>query len=320
MKKPTCDLIKQWLLLIGRKLFRGLAFLLRLLWPVLLLIMLVVPLLFLDMKHSWVDSFLESHMNITNYFKGEVWFAAAATCIAALPGMYFGLLALHQTRINFQLESRYHRPSIRLNHAWIKVERIHDSTYKEDKGELFRRYIEKLRKVEPQVNLITCILDIEVLNDIEIQKIVLKKLDFYLGNKVFSLELSDTWEEMKPLRRRCFRRGIENGKRVYSIEWDLYPYILQKINLDGKEGEFWHTLDCFLNYENRQIDVYGIMDMLVEAVVYYEYAPHKFETIYGLIHWEYQQASRVGAHAEAESCNGYFSYETINAKHTGYET
>ena len=60
--------------------------------------------------------------------------------------------------------------------------------------------------------------------------------------------------------------------------------------------------------------------MLVEAVVYYEYAPHNFETVYGLIQWEHQQAGRVGARAKAESYNGYFSYETINAKHTGYET
>lgn len=320
MKRPICDSIKQWLLSIGRKLFRVLAFLSHFLWPVLLLIMLVVPLLLLDINHSRVDSFLESHMNITNYFKGEVWFAVAATCIAALPGMYLGLLALNQTRINFHLESRYHRPSIRLNHAQIIVERIHDSAYEEDKSELFRRYIEKLRKAEPKENLITCILDIEVLNDIEIQKIVLKKLDFYLGSRVYSLKLSDTWEEMRPLRRRCFRRRIENGKRVYRIEWDLYPYILQKTNSDVKEGEFWHTLDCFLNYENRQVDAYGIMDMLVEAVVYYEYAPHNFETVYGLIHWEHQQAGRVGARANAESYNGYFSYETINAKHTGYET
>lgn len=319
MKRPTCDSIIQRLMLFGRKHPLVLVFLLCFLLPVLLLILLVVPLLFLDIKHSWVDSIFES-WDITNYFKGEVWFAAMATCIAALPGIYFGLLALYQTRINFQLESRYHRPSIRLSLARIMVDRIHDSTYEESKSELFRRYIEKLREVKPQENLITCVLDIQVLNDIEIQKVVLKKVDFYLGSKVFSLELSDTWEEMKPLRRRCFQRGIENGKRVYRIEWDLYPYILQKINSNGREGEFWHTLDCFLNYEYRQADIYGIMDMLVQAVVYYEYAPHKFETVYGLIHWEHQHAGRVGAHAEAESCNGYFSYEPINAEHTGYET
>lgn len=320
MKRPTRDFVKRWLLMILKISIAVLAFLCRFLLPVLLLVFLVaVPLLFLDKYHLQVDHFFESRMNITNYFKGEIWFAVVATCIAALPGMYFGLLALNQTRINFRLENRYHRPSIRLNLARIIVDRIHDRAYTQSQSELFRRYVEKLQDVEPQENLITCIFDIEVLNDIEVENIILKKLDFYLGSKVFSLKISDSWKEMRLLRRRCFLRGIENGKRVYRIEWDLYPYILRKRNPRGREGEFWQTIDCFLNYDNWQIEAYANMEVLVQARVYYEYAARKFETIYGLIHWEHQKAGRVGAHSEAKTCDGYFSYEPIKAGRIMYE-
>ena len=317
MKRLTRDTVIRGLLTIKKIFIVVLTFLCRFFLPVLLLIMLVViPLLFLDTYHLQVDGFFESYMNITNYFKGEVWFAVVATCIAALPGMYFGLLALEQTRINFRLESRYHRPSIRLNLAQITVDRIHDRAYAESKSELFRRYIEKLQRVDPQENLMVCTLDIEVLNDIELQEITLEKLVFYFGSGTYSLKLLKTWEEMKPLKRRCFRRRIENGKRVYRIEWDLYPYTVQKVNPKGKEGEFWQMIDCFLNYENWQIEACGNMTLLVEARVYYEYAAHKFETVYGLIHWEHKQANRVGTHAQAESCDGYFSYEPIKYSQT----
>ncbi len=273
-----------------------------------------LPLFLLDIFHLNISDFL-CRLGFSHYFNGELWFAAVATGTAAILGMLFGLLALIQTRKNYNLENRYHRPSLRLNEACIAVDRISDTTYKVNRNterwQLFQDYIEYIKK--NSLNAMLCIFSFsfKIMNNIEIQDIVIKKISFRIGSKKFCFVVGDCPEIAKELRRRCFKRSFENGEYIYSMSLDLYPYTILKNESNGDEKEFWDDIEYFLNYPNWQDENFYSLAIMVEAEADYEYASRKSKKLYGYILWNNPPVEpRIGTYKEEKSCNGYFSYES----------
>ena len=117
---------------------------------------ILLTLLLLDKEYSKVHSIMTCFKGgIHPHFSGDTWFSIAASGMAAIPGVFCGILALLQTeRIN-KMEARYHRPVLGFQNASMKIMRLHDERYQKkskvkDYEEVF--FCEWLVKKKPEKN------------------------------------------------------------------------------------------------------------------------------------------------------------------------
>lgn len=252
-----------------------------------------------------------------NHFSGETWFSIVASSITSLPGIFCGVLALLQTARLHQLESRYHRPSMGLQGAEMKVTWIRDRQYKGITTDYRRdKFVRRALGKDPEQtrsNLMTFNLDLEIKNDVGVTDIVLDRIEFVFRHEAYTVSFCDLPDEWKQYRR-C-EPDYSKGRYLFHIRWELFPYSIEgsrdNVNTEEKDTEtrFWESIEQFTNYENRlDKDYYSLLTKVI-VNVYYEYAPVKYETAVGTISWTADDgAGRHGAEARRITHSGIFTY------------
>ena len=241
-----------------------------------------------------------------NHFSGDTWFSIVASSITSLPGIFCGVLALLQTARLHQLESRYHRPSMGLQEAEMKVTWIRDRQYNGITTDYRRdKFVRRALGKDPEQtrsNLMTFNLDLEIKND-----------EFVFRHEAYTVSFCDLPDEWKQYRR-C-EPDYSKGRYLFHIRWELFPYSIEgsrdNVNTEEKDTEtrFWESIEQFTNYENRlDKDYYSLLTKVI-VNVYYEYAPVKYETAVGTISWTADDgAGRHGAEARRITHSGIFTY------------
>lgn len=262
----------------------------------------------IDVNHSFIDQKVEKLFKKPNYFKGEIWFSVIATCLAAVPGVLCGVLAIIQTNRIHKLEERYHRPILSLLRADMNVEWIQLKNYQSKSSDMvLDRYIKEIKDNSKLANYLELQLNFEIKNEIEVKEITTEKVIFYINGVTYPFQIIDS--DICRDRFRYFSRQIVNGERRYFIKCVLYPYKLGK-HFHGSEEDFWNGIENFTNYENRQDDEFIKIKTELIAKVQYEYAPKKGETIMGRIYWNASSGGgRVGTLAKRGTVDGYFTYD-----------
>lgn len=274
-------------------------------------------LFFADAFYGKLNTIVIGILRRDNHFSGETWFSIVASSITSIPGIFCGVLALLQTARLHQLESRYHRPSLGLQIAEMKVTWIRDRQYNgittDYHRDKFVRSALGKDSGQTRANLMTFNLDIEIKNDVGVTDIVLDRIEFVFQHETYTVNFCDMPDEWKQYRR-C-EPDYSNGRYLFHIRWELFPYSIEgnrdNVNTEEKNTEtrFWESIEQFTNYENRLDKDYHSLLTKVIVNVYYEYAPVKFETAVGMISWTADEgAGRHGAEACRITHSGIFTY------------
>ena len=233
-----------------------------------------------------------------------------ASVITAIPGVFCGVFAIYQTeRIN-RLEARYHRPALGLREASMKITRIHDKKYQSQTGirdYKAYRFCKWLIQEKPEkfFGRLSLQLTLELKNEIEIYDIVIEQICFCFGDECYSFEadrLPDEWKEY----RKC-ARIFRDDKYICIINWDLYPYklLLEEKKNGLSEKKFWQNMEYFSNYEGYLVDDCLILDVKIQARVYYQYAASGYDRFSINLQWD------------AKNGPGRNGYESVNQTYAG---
>lgn len=275
---------------------------------------ILLTLLLLDKEYSKVHSIMTCFKGgIHPHFSGDTWFSIAASGMAAIPGVFCGILALLQTeRIN-KMEARYHRPVLGFQNASMKIMRLHDERYQKkskvkDYEEVF--FCEWLVKKKPEKNFkrISLELVLELKNDTEIYDIILDQISFWINNKcyIFQIEkMPERWSRY----RKC-TRVFENDKYLCIINWDIFPYkiVNWKDSKDDIESVFGRDIDNFANYDRVLMDNYRTINIDIQARCYYQYSNLDYALITIRTQWDVQKGT------------GIIDYESNNQTRIGHVT
>lgn len=270
-----------------------------------------------DKFHGILDKIVAFFLGQDNHFSGEIWLSVVFTSIAAIPGISCGALALLQTQKLHKLEERYHRPSLALQKAEMKVTWIRDRQCKRITADYRRdKFVKSALGKDPGrtgANLMSFNLDIEIKNDVGVTDIVLEQIEFIFRNETYTVGFSDMADEWKQYRG-C-EPEYSKDKYLFHIRWELFPYIItgSKDSANAKEKDtetrFWESVEQFTNFENRLDSDYFSLLTKVIVKVYYEYAPKEYEIASGTISWTADDGEgRHGAEAGRVTHSGIFTY------------
>lgn len=270
-----------------------------------------------DRFHGILDKIVTLVLHQDNHFGGEIWLSIVFSSITSIPGIISGVLALLQTKRLHELEGRYHRPSLGLQKAEIKVTWIRDKQYSRISADYHRdKLVERVLGGDPEqtrANLMTFNLDIEIKNDIGVINMVPERIEFIFRQETYTVNFYDMPDEWK--QYRVCAPEYSKDRYLFCIRWELFPYSIKgsrdTTNTEEKDTEtrFWESIEQFTNYENRlDNDYYSLLTKVI-VNVYYEYAPVKYETAVGTISWTADDgAGRHGAEACRITHSGIFTY------------
>lgn len=263
----------------------------------------------LDRYHAEFDAVVDRFWE-PNHFSGATWFSLIASAVAAVPGIFCGILAIIQTKRIKELEDRYHRPNLGLQQAQMEVEKIRSMQYDCSTETTKKiRYVNFVKEESLTANILNFRLCLEIKNDIEVKKIVPEEITFKIAEKSYRIQIKDLSEEQNKFIIRSFRHILKNNKYLCEFEWNLFPYIWLE-PAEGAEKEFWNAIEFFVNYDNWKRDDYQTIETEIKAKIYYEYAPEGFEFVTGRLSWncENRQVPKAAC-VVMLTYDGYFTYD-----------
>lgn len=277
-------------------------------------IIFLAILLAIDKFHDKLATLTGCILREDNFFSGETWFSVIASSIVAIPGIFCGVFALWQTQKLHELESRYHRPSLGLYEAKLKVIWTHSRHYTRISKDCHRDKYEKWaldKKFVPETaNLMNLSMDIDIKNGIEVTDMRLEQIEFIFQSERYQMtfeSMDPEWEEYR-ISEPIYR----DGRYMFRINWEVAPYILK--DADGVSGKdidkrFWDCIEQFTNFENRLDMNFLKLRTRMTIKVYYEYAPAEYERVIGSIFWRANDGEGR-SNAEASRCtkSGIFTY------------
>lgn len=270
-----------------------------------------------DRFYDILDKIVMLFLGRDNHFSGETWLSIVFSSVTAIPGISCGVLALLQTQRIHKLEARYHRPSLGLQKAEMKVTWIRDGQYTGLTADYHRdKFVKAALGKDPEqtkANLMTFNLDIEIKNDVGVTDIVPEQIEFVFRHETYTVNFYDISDEWK--QYRICESDYDRDRYLFRIRWELFPYSLKGSkkdrNMEEKDTEtrFWQCIELFTNFDNRLDEDYRNLYTKVTVKVYYEYAPEGYEVAIGSISWTADDgAGRHGAEARRLTHSGIFTY------------
>lgn len=268
-----------------------------------------MPLWLLDVKHAELSGIVERITQRKHYFKGEVWFAALASCITALPGIFCGAFALLQTHRLSKLEARYHRPVLLLREATLKIWKPKGFDTSDDSVD-FEDYIEQNKETHDV--LIKLELEFEVKNEVEVKTFEIDSLTWKTSTDCYKVGALKKSRSVQLYDQKDFWREYKGDRIICHVEKHLEFDELKVNNFE----QFESAVERFANFEQRKNDDYKRPEVILVAYIEYEYSKEKKEKLECRMQWDAQRGceSPKAFYTVHKTCDGYFSYDINSEK------
>ena len=266
-----------------------------------------------------LNEFMQKSLNFEHYFGGEIWFSAIVTLTTAVPGAICGILALVQAKYIYKLETRYHRPSLSLHEASLEVFWTDEiDTLKKHVSQHLYTLVEKIKESGSSNNIFRIGLKFETRNEIEVKKVLVKKVVFCINGEEYStVDDVGLKKEQKNVGGNRLVREFKNGGVVYNLENEYLPKIVG-LTQDKDESRFWELIKQFVRYKEVMNIHCRNVETIITAEIDYEYLENQKEQVELRICWDGKEDFRKeygqgddSYGSKLETSNGYFTYDGI---------
>lgn len=240
-------------------------------------LLLGIMLCFVDWKHEAFNGFFLNVFKKENYFSGDTWFSVIATCVAACPGIFCGVLALIQTQRLYKLE---HKPLRGVMEAKIEFAKPRSDGFKDKKPDYgLARYIRQI-KARPLGEYLNLKIDIETSNGIEVQNIIIKEVRMRLAGQEYKFKLCPSGDDNYKIRG--FAQKFCDGNYRCSLWCAMHPY-----RIKGRlEEKFWQEIPKFAYFQEYNDVDYARLRVDVVANISYDFASYKKEKLTIRTYWD----------------------------------
>lgn len=271
--------------------------------------------MWVDSKHQMLNESMQEFLHFEHYFGGEIWFSAIVTFTTAVPGAICGILALVQAKYIYKLETRYHRPSLSLHEASLEVfwtDKI--DTLEEYVPQHLYTLVEKIKASGSTNHIFRIGLKFETRNEIEVKKMLLKKIKFCIDGKEYStIDDIELKKGQKNVGGNRLVRKFKDGGVIYSLEKEYLPQI---DGLTQDESRFWKLIKQFMRYKEVLNVNCRNVETIIVAEIDYEYLENQTEQVELRIYWDGKEDFRKeygqgddSYGSKLETSNGYFTYD-----------
>ncbi len=241
-------------------------------------------LCFVDWKHEAFNGFFLDVFKRENYFSGDTWFSVVATCIAACPGIFCGVLALIQTQRLYKLE---HKPLRGIMGAKIEFAKPRSDKYEDKKSDYdLARYMRRIKE-RPLGEYFNLKIDIELSNGIEVHNIIIKEIRMRLAGQDYKFKLKAGGDDNHIFRG--FSQRFYNGNYRCSLWCSMHPYATK----EKLEEKFWQEIPKFTYFEEFNDIDYSRLRVDLVANISYDFASYKKERLTIRTYWDAAD-NRVG--------------------------